>query len=369
MAQYFSYDLQFFAKEGAGGEKTEDATAKKLSDARKEGQVAKSQDLVTAVLLMTLFLTLKLFLGYLGTSFLENYQVVYRMIPGIASNVFTLNTASSLTSFALQRIVLLTLPFFVGAVVAAFLINIWQVKWKPTGKPLMPKFGKFNPIKGVKNLFSKDKLFDLLKSVVKLGFLGYVIYDALQDQWGMLLNLYTLSFFDAIALIGTTIIDLGIKISLFFLFFAVIDYMYQKRKFKEDMKMTKQEVKDEFKQTEGDPQVKGKIRQKMREVSQRRMMQALPEADVVITNPTHLAVAIKYDRQTNAAPVVMAKGADYLAQKIKEVAKENDIEIVENKPLARMLYYNVDLEAEIPQELYQMVAEVLAYVYGLKGKI
>lgn len=369
MKYYFSYDLQFFAKEGAGGEKTEDATAKKLNDAREKGQVAKSQDLIVAFMLMTLFLVLKVFAGYLGNNFMEDYRASYGMISQVAGDTFTLNTASMLLSFGLQRIVTGCLPFLAGAFIMAFLANVFQVKWKPTLKPLSPKFDKFNPINGFKQMFSKDKLFELLKALVKIGLLGYIIYDALRDQWGMLLNMYALSFLDAIVYIGETIIDLGIKIAIFFFLFAFIDYMYQRRKFSEDMKMTKQEVKDEFKQSEGDPQVKGKIKQKMREVSQRRMMQALPEADVVITNPTHLAVAIKYDRNKSAAPIVIAKGADYLAQKIKEAAREYDIEIVENKPLARMLYYNVDLDAEIPQELYQMVAEVLAYVYGLKGKL
>ena len=150
---------------------------------------------------------------------------------------------------------------------------------------------------------------------------------------------------------------------------AILDLVYQKRKFKKDQMMTKQEIKDEYKQSEGDPQIKGKIRQKMREASQRRMMQDIPKADVVITNPTHYAVAVRYDSEQEAAPVVLAKGEDYLAQKIKEVAKENKVEIVENKPLARMLYHNVDIGEQIPPELYQAVAEVLAMVYHMQGKI
>ena len=170
----------------------------------------------------------------------------------------------------------------------------------------------------------------------------------------------------AVIVVGEVVIDLGMKIAFWFLIIAVVDYFYQKYKFSQDMKMTKQEVKDEYKNSEGDPQIKGKIKAKMREASQRRMMQALPEADVVITNPTHLAVALKYDKEKSSAPIVIAKGADYVAQKIKEIAKEHNIEIVENKPLARMLYYNVDLDREIPPELYQAVAEILAYVYGLK---
>ena len=179
--------------------------------------------------------------------------------------------------------------------------------------------------------------------------------------------LYDLSLTQAIVYIGDFVIGLGIKLSAIYLIVGLADYIYQKLKFKKDLMMSKQEVKDEYKQQEGDPQVKGKIKSKMREVSQRRMMQKLPEADVVITNPTHFACAIKYDKEVSEAPVLIAKGADYLAQKIKEAAKENSIPIVENKPLARMLYYNVDLDSEIPRELYQMTAEVLAYVYKLKN--
>ena len=162
-------------------------------------------------------------------------------------------------------------------------------------------------------------------------------------------------------------INTGIKISIVYLVIGLADFIYQKHKFNEDMKMTKQEVKDEYKNTEGDPQIKGRQRRKMQEVSQKRMMQDVPKADVVITNPTHFAVALKYEAEVSSAPVVLAKGEDYLAQKIKEVARENKIEIVENKPLARMLYHNVDVGAEIPPELYQAVAEVLAAVYKAKN--
>ena len=179
---------------------------------------------------------------------------------------------------------------------------------------------------------------------------------------------FTYEIGTALVSVGDLIIQLGIKISMCFLVIAMVDYFYQKHKFAEDMKMTKQEVKDEYKNSEGDPQIKGKIKARMREASQRRMMQSLPEADVVITNPTHLAVALKYDKEKSTAPVVIAKGADYLAEKIKKIARENQIEIVENKPVARMLYYNVDVEQEIPPELYQAVAEILAYVYGLKNQ-
>ena len=173
----------------------------------------------------------------------------------------------------------------------------------------------------------------------------------------------------AIGLIGEIAIDLGIRIAMVYMVIAFLDFWYQKWKFRQDMKMTKQEVKDEYKNQEGDPQVKAKQKQRMREASMRRMMSQLPEADVVITNPTHYAVAVKYDPEKYDAPYVLAKGEDYLAQKIKDVAREHEIEIVENKPLARMLYANVEIGGLIPPELYQAVAEVLAFVYHLKGKI
>ena len=185
----------------------------------------------------------------------------------------------------------------------------------------------------------------------------------MKDRVNDLLILYDLSLKQALSLVGTLIIDIGLKISLVYLIVGIADFAYQKIKFNDDMKMTKQEVKDEYKNTEGDPQIKGRQRRKMQEVSQRRMMQDVPKADVVITNPTHLAVALKYDAEVSAAPVVLAKGEDYLAQRIKEIARDNQIEIVENKPLARMLYHNVDIGAEIPPELYQAVAEVLAVVF------
>ena len=367
---YFSYNLQFFAKEGNGGEKTEEATPKKLKDAREEGQVAKSQDIVIAFSLIGLFVSLKVVIGSVGNSFLGTYKESYGMIADIVNEPFTMNVASELVMYGVSRILLIAAPVYIVAFIIAFVTNVAQVKWAPTLKPLMPKFSKLNPISGFKRIFSMEKVMELIKSIAKIVIIAYVVYDALKEQWGVLRNLYNIPLIEAIVLIGSTVIDLGLKISMFFMVIAAVDFMYQKFKFKQDMKMTKQEIKDEYKQSEGDPHVKGQIKQRMREASRRRMMQELPQADVVITNPTHLAVAVKYDRENSkGAPIVIAKGADFLAEKIKEVARENDIEIVENKPLARMLYYNVEIGMEIPPELYQMVAEVLAYVYRLKGKV
>ncbi len=367
MNRLFTYQLQFFA-EGSAGEKTEDATSKKLTDARSEGQVAKSTELITAVSLLSLFLTLRQFVGSIGSSFIEAYYEIYGNIAKFAGEDFTNVTAQLLLQEVLLIIIKITFPIFIIAVIVTIIVNLAQVKWKVTGKPLRPKLSTFNPISGFKKIFSKDKLMELLKSVLKIGVIIYIAYDTLKDQKNLLYMMYDIELDQAIFLIGKIVIDLGVDISIIFMIIGFADYIYQKRKFKKDMRMSKQEIKDEYKQSEGDPHIKGKIRAKMREASQRRMMQQLPEADVVITNPTHFAAAIKYDKDTAEAPILIAKGADYLAEKIKEIARENKIEIVENKPLARMLYYNVEIGNEIPQELYQMTAEVLAYVYGLNNK-
>ncbi len=233
---------------------------------------------------------------------------------------------------------------------------------------MQPKLSKINPMKGFKRLFSANSLVELVKAVAKIGMILYVTWNYMKDKLAFLFYLIDMPLFEAIREIGEVVIELGIRISAIFMIIALLDLAYQKWKFKEDMKMTKQEVKDEYKDQEGDPQIKGKQRQRMQEASRRRMMQALPEADVVITNPTHYAVALKYDSELYAAPIVLAKGADYLAQKIKEEAREYHIEIYENKPLARMLYTNVEVGDQIPAELYPAVAEVLAYVYHLQGK-
>ena len=366
------YNLQFFAKEGQGGEKTEPATQKKLDDARKEGQVAKSREIANGFGLLALFLVLRFWVGNMGAQLMEVFSSIYNMIPDVTTfwrGHMPQTDVTFLFRFMLLRVVIILAPVLIIGVLVAFICDVAQVKWKPTLKPLMPKLSKLNPIKGFKKIISLNSLVELIKSIAKIGLIVYVCYSYLKDKWIILLNLYDVTLMQGIGLIGQTVTDLGIRISAIYMLIAFADLIYQRVKFKNDMKMTKQEIKEEYKQQEGDPQVKSKIRHKMQEVSRRRMMQALPQADVVITNPTHYAVAIKYDPQVADAPLVIAKGEDYLAQRIKEIAKENHVEIVENKPLARMLYANVDVGQAVPPELYQAVAEVLAFVYHLQGKI
>ena len=366
---YLSYNLQLFAKEGQDGEKTEEPTAKKLEDARKKGQVMRSTEVVTAATLLVFFLMLKVFVGFIGNRFISSFHKTLGSIGDYTSEPFNTNMARTFIRSYLWDFVVAAFPIMIAGFVVTIVSILFQVKWKVTTEPLKPKFDKFNPVSGMKRLFSKDKIMDLLKSTAKVIILAYVVYSYLKDQWPLIFKMYSYTLPQAIAVIGDTVISVGIRISLFFAAIAVFDLFYQKWKFHQDMMMSKQEVKDEYKNSEGDPKIKSQQRQRMQQASQRRMMQDLPNADVVITNPTHLAVAIRYDKEAHEAPVVVAKGADYLAQKIKDVARANAVEIVENKPLARMLYHNVEIGAEIPPELYQMVAEVLAYVYSLQGRV
>ncbi|MBE5864832.1 MAG: flagellar biosynthesis protein FlhB [Lachnospiraceae bacterium] len=365
------YNLQFFA-EGQGGEKTEPATEKKLSDARKEGQVAKSREIANGLGLLALFVVLRVWVGIMGQQFLDVFENIYGRISetvvfwrgGMPGNDIYLVFREILI-----QVVIITGPLAIVGVIVAFVSDVVQVGWKPTSKPMQPKLSKMNPISGFKKIISLNSLVELIKSIAKIGLIVYICYNYLQDKWTLLFLLYDMPLLQALQLVATTVTDLGIRVAAVYMIIAAADFIYQKVKFARDMRMTKQEIKDEYKQQEGDPQIKGKIRQRMREASQRRMMQDLPKADVVITNPTHYAVAIKYDPEVADAPIVLAKGEDYMAAKIKEVAKEHKIEIVENKPLARMLYANVEIGQAVPPELYQAVAEVLAFVYHLQGKV
>ena len=361
----FAYNLQFF---GEGGDKTEKATPKKLDDARKEGRVARSSDLINGFMLLLMFFVLKLFGGIMANLFLDSFVKYYNKASDISMEVFDVRQAVNLSNEIVLDIVIASLPVLIGSFVVALVGNIVQVGWKVTGKPLKPKLDRLNPIGGLKRMFSQEKVVELIKSILKVLAIALVAYNEVKDRWKFILNLYDFEFMQAILNIFDIVLDVGIKISVIFVVIGLADFGYQKWKHLHDLRMSKQEVKDEMKQSEGDPQIKGQIRQKMREGARRRMMQDLPKADVVITNPTHFAVAVKYDKETAEAPYVLAKGADYVAANIKEIAKQNNIEIVENKPLARMLYYNVEIGDQIPPELYQMVAEVLAYVYSVKNK-
>lgn len=358
------YNLQLFA-DGPGGEKTEEASSKKLEDARKDGQVAKSNDLIVALSLIAIIWFFKFFVFFISENILSTFTEFFGKFELIKQE-FNYVIISILMIQMLKIMLIIMIPIFFVGYIVIFISSIFQVKWKVSFKPLEPKLDKFDVVKGFKRILSKDKLFELLKSVIKIFILSYIAYDMLKDEWQVFYKLYDMELISGLVYVMDIVVKVSLKICYYLLIIAIVDFAYQKIKFKKDMMMTKQEVKEEYKQQEGDPQIKGQIKAKMREASRRRMMSSIKDSDVVITNPTHISVAIKYDKDSNKAPIVVAKGEDYLALKIRKKARENNVEIVENKPLARSLYYSVDIGEEIPKEMYQLVAEVLAYVYSKK---
>lgn len=364
-------NLQFFAQDGPGGEKTEPATNKKLKDVRKEGQVAKSKEIITAVSLLSIFILLKIYVAGIGNGFLKAFNEIYSYFETVTSTSgFGLESemAMDILKNVGKMIITIIAPVLIVGVVIAILGNALQQSWMVTAKPLKPKASKISPLNGFKRMFSFKQVFELIKAIAMMTILAIVVWSMVKKQVYVIYSFYDVSLYTAIVRTGQIIIDLGIRVSLVFLIIGVVDLIYQRHKFKNDNMMTKQEIKDEYKDSEGDPQVKGMIRRRMNEISRRRMMQQLPEADVVITNPTHFAVALKYDPESGKAPIVIAKGADYLAFQIKDKAKEYNIEIVENKPLARILYHNIEIGEEIPPELYVAVAEILAAVMKTKNR-
>ena len=362
------FNLQFFAND-EGGERTEEATPKKKEDSRKEGQVAQSRELVTAATMFALFLSIKLFISFLGNKIYETFQYFYGQFGRYVSDGVDFVSAARLLNDIMIKTLIMTAPFLIVGLVVGVLATKLQFKWMVTAKPLEPKMSKLNPINGMKRLFSMQSLVNLVLSITKIILISYISYTCIVDKLGFIYHAYDIGISQSLVYLYDVVMDLGLKSSMVMLVIGAADYMYQRWKHNKDIKMSKQEIKDEFKNSEGDPKIKGQQRQRMQQASQRRMMQSIPQADVVITNPTHFAVALKYESNVSQAPVVTAKGADFLAFKIKDIARESHVEIVENKPLARMLYYNVDLDQEIPPELYQMVADVLAYVYNLQNRV
>ncbi|SDD45782.1 Flagellar biosynthetic protein FlhB [Sporomusa acidovorans DSM 3132] len=355
-----NFDLQLF-----NGEKTEDATPKRKEEARKKGQVAKSSEISSVFVILAAFYTLKL----LGVN-------LYNELASYMTGIFSGLTAQDLTINAVQLLFIDTelvlmktmLPILLVIMVISVVINFMQVGFMFSTEVLMPDFSKINPLSGFQRLFSKRSLVELAKALFKVAIIGYFIYRFAVIKTGDIPQIINMDLMDALKLTGSLVIDLAFQIIAVMLVLAVLDYMYQWWEHNESLKMSKEEVKEEMKQTEGNPQIKSKIKEKQRALAMRRMMQEIPKADVVVTNPTHLAIALKYEKEM-AAPVVLAKGQDFLAERIKQVARENKVVIVENKPLARALYSAVEIGDIIPAELYQAVAEVLAYVYRLKKRL
>ena len=352
----FVFDLQRFA-----GEKTEEPTAKKRADARKKGQVARSQEINSAFVLL---------IGFFGLKLL--WDSIYSTIATYTTYVFsnlnqTVDTENILRIFIGIVIILAktAFPIMLFIMLIGLAINFFQVGLNFNTESIEFKLDKLTPINGFGRIFSKRSLVELVKSFFKILVIGFFLYRFIHEQ---ILAMPQFMFFDlttSLALVAEIIFRMAFIVIGVIMVMAFMDYGYQKWQTTQDLKMSKQEVKDEMKQTEGDPQIKGKIRQKQRQMAMARMMKEVPKADVIITNPTHYAVALSYE-QGMVAPSVIAKGQDLVAQRIKEIGREARVPIVENKPLARTLYAAVQVGDSVPQELYQAVAEVLAYVYRLK---
>ena len=364
--KYLKINLNYQLFAESAGDKTEKATPKKKADARKKGQVFQSREVSTGFILLILIVSLKVF----GPTIYDQLTLYFKRIY----QEYLVNSANldfaMLANIALESIMVLIktiLPILLISAVAGLIAGYVQVGFLLTLEPLKPQFSRINPLSGFKRFFSLRSMIELLKAIIKIIIVGTVAYSYLSDQTKQVLTLMDTTLAGVLLYIGNAAISVSIRICIALVILGLLDYIFQKYDYEKNLKMTKQEVKEEFKQQEGNPEIKSKIKQKQRQMSMKRMMQEVPNADVVITNPTHFAVALKYDTQKSPAPFVIAKGQDYIALRIKEMAQQNKVQVVENKQLARTLYSTVEIGEAIPPELYQAVAEILAFVYNLKN--
>ncbi len=351
--------------ESAGQERTEKATGKKREDARRKGQVAQSREISSAMILMTALGTF-----YFAGSWM--FRNLTQLITGVYQNIETLRftNASDASAFSLdlmRNFLVVVLPFLLPIAIVGFIANVMQVGFQISTEAMALKLTKLNPISGMKRFVSLKSLVELAKSILKVLFIGSIAYQLVKGEVKAFPVLVHQEVGQILVFIARVALKVCFFVCLAMIVLAVLDYIYQRWQYEQDLKMTKQEVKDERRQSYGDPQVKARIRSVQLEMARRRMMDAVPQADVVITNPTRLAIAIKFDAREMIAPRVLAKGTGHIAQRIREIAVENHVPLFEQKPLAQALYKMVEIGDYIPAELYRAVAEVLAYVYRLKG--
>ena len=352
--------------EQRAGEKTEKATPKRKRDAREKGQVFKSVEVVSAFSLIVIFGVFRVF----GKSIAENTESMMRsFFSGEVPEVVDGAAVSQALTSAVQYFLMITAPVLIAALLCGLVFNLVQVGFVFTTKAIEPKLEKISMAKGFKRIFSQRALVDLAKSMIKIALLVWVAYSEYRKRMGAFPSLMGEDLAYAIPTAMDILLSVALKLGIAFAIFAPFDYMYQRWRYNKDLMMTKEEVREEYKLTEGNPQTKSRIAQKQRQMSRMRMIQAVKDADVVITNPTHYAVALSYNESKHKAPVVVAKGKDYLAQRIKEEAREQRVEIVENRQVARSLYFFCEVGDEVPEDLYKAVAEILAYVYRLKRKM
>lgn len=348
---------------GSDQDKTEQATPKKREDARKKGQVAQSREISSVTVLlgaMTVF--------FFGGAWMFNQlgDVMHMALTQLYQPSFKIETAHLFLWEVFKRIFIILAPLLTVIIIAGLLSNVSQTGFMLTGESLTPKFNKLNPINGIKRLFSLRSMVEVVKAIFKMIIIGGMAYAMLRKDMDQIPALVSFSIQDILCFMGNAALKMGFYTCLVLIVLAAVDFFFQRWQHERDLRMTKQEVKDEYRQREGDPMVRSRIRAVQREMAMRRMMESVPDATVVITNPTHLAVALKFERDMQA-PQVVAKGAGLVAERIKDIANEHDIPIIEQKPLARALFKSVEIDQYIPAELYHAVAELLAYVYRLKG--
>ncbi|NLN06519.1 MAG: flagellar biosynthesis protein FlhB [Firmicutes bacterium] len=346
----------------ADGEKTEEPTPKRLEETRKKGQVVKSGEVIAAANLLALTAVL-----YAAGSFLFSYLkemlARYLSFPPFAPGS---EAVGGLTRVAAWDFAVVTFPIFLTAVTVGVVVNYVQSGFLFTTEPLNPQLSRINPVEGFRRIFSRRALFDLVKSLLKVALVGAVAYLYVKQKLDVLLLLLYQNAAQAWETASSLILGLSVRVGIAFFALAVADYIFQRRQHLQNLRMTRQEVKEEMKQYEGDPQVRSRMRERMRRLAMHRMMESIPQATVVITNPTELAVALRYRDGEDEAPVVVAKGAGDVARRIREKAKEHHVPIVENKTVARMLFTQVEIGQAIPVEMYQAVAEILAAIYRLR---
>ncbi|MBU1105464.1 MAG: flagellar biosynthesis protein FlhB [Candidatus Riflebacteria bacterium] len=355
-----NFDLQLFA-----GEKTEPATEKRRQEAAERGNIAKSQDLSSVVTLLVGFLMLR----YYGPQIFGmcGEYMRYTFSHAIFTTMNLPDTLILFNQFIYTLLRILS-PFMAAIVLGSIASNIIQTGFMFRFDPLMPDLDRLNPISGIQNIFSWKMVAELIKSILKIAVVAYIPYSTMREQIPMLIRFIQLEPMPAFIILLKTIFVMAIKIILILLVLAMADWAFQKWRHEENIRMSKDEIKDEYKQREGDPKVKQKIREKQRQASSRRMMEEVPKATVVVTNPTHIACALRYDPDNDNAPLLVAMGTGLIARKIKEIAKENNVPIIENKPLARQLHKMLEVGDEIPSDLYAAVVEILAQVYRMKNR-
>jgi flagellar biosynthesis protein FlhB len=346
-------------------EKTEQATSKRRQDAREKGQVAKSRELASVAVLGACLVYFYFGASAIATRLMELMRTSFRKSGHMTITID--NIQPLLADLAFQTFALLA-PFLLVTIIAALMINILQVGILFSSEAITPKFSKIDPFKGLQRLFSLRSLVELVKNILKMAIVGFVAYLTIRGESHKLFSLMDLGVMDILGYIGEVSFKILYSTCWVLLILAVFDYGYQKWEHERSLKMSVKEIKEENKQTEGDPLIKGRIKRLQREMARKRMMAAVPKADVVITNPTHLAIAIRYEPETMNAPCVVAKGADFLAEKIKEIARNSGVPVIENKLVAQVLYKMTAVEQAVPENLYKAIAEILAHVYSFKQK-